>query len=48
MFKKLLAVLLLASSCAWADYKFIVPQEPGGGTSSMLKPVFHAFRLAAD
>lgn len=33
MFKRLLFVLAMASSVAHADYKFIVPQEPGGGTS---------------
>ena len=33
MFKKLLLSLLLVSGSAWADYKFIVPQEPGAGTS---------------
>lgn len=33
MFKKLLVMLMLVSSAAHADYKFIVPQEPGGGTS---------------
>lgn len=32
--KKLLALLLLAfTSVAYADYRLIVPQEPGGGTS---------------
>jgi len=33
MFKKLLLSLMLVSTSALADYKFIVPQEPGGGTS---------------
>lgn len=34
MFKKLfLSFVLMCSTAAWADYKMIVPQEPGGGTS---------------
>ena len=33
MFKKLLLSLMLLSTSAMADYKFVVPQEPGGGTS---------------
>lgn len=33
MFKKLLLSLILISSPAFADYKMIVGQEPGGGTS---------------
>lgn len=34
MFKKLVvAVSLFCSSIAHADYRFIIPQEPGGGTS---------------
>lgn len=33
MFKKLLLSLALVSTAAMADYKFVVPQEPGGGTS---------------
>lgn len=34
MFKKMLfAFALLCSATAQADYRFIVPQEPGGGTS---------------
>lgn len=33
MFKKMLALLMFVSSTAIADYRFIVPQEPGGGTS---------------
>lgn len=34
MFKHFLATVMLVASCsAWADYKFIVPQEPGAGTS---------------
>lgn len=33
MFKKVLLSLALVSTSALADYKFIVPQEPGGGTS---------------
>jgi hypothetical protein len=33
MFKRLLLALCLVSSTAFADYRFIVPQEPGGGTS---------------
>ena len=34
MFKKLLATLLISSAAiAHADYRFIVPQEPGAGTS---------------
>lgn len=34
MFKKLLATLLIsAGAIAHADYRFIVPQEPGAGTS---------------
>lgn len=33
MFKKLLLSLMLVSGAAFADYRLIVPQEPGGGTS---------------
>lgn len=34
MFKKLLTIsILLCASIAHADYRFIIPQEPGGGTS---------------
>lgn len=33
MFKKLLLSLMLVSGTALADYRFIVPQEPGAGTS---------------
>lgn len=34
MFKKLLlSLFVLASASAYADYRFIVPQEPGAGTS---------------
>lgn len=33
MFKKLFLSLCLIASAAQAEYRFIVPQEPGGGTS---------------
>lgn len=33
MFKKLLLLACLLTSTAYADYRLIVPQEPGGGTS---------------
>lgn len=33
MFKKLLLLLCVVSTNAFADYRLIVPQEPGGGTS---------------
>lgn len=33
MFKRLLLTLALVSTSALADYKLIIPQEPGGGTS---------------
>lgn len=33
MFKKILATLLFSAAAAHADYRFIVPQEPGAGTS---------------
>ena len=32
--KKLLALLIIAiSTTAFADYTFVIPQKPGGGTS---------------
>ena len=33
MFKQLLFALMFVSTSALADYKFIIPQEPGAGTS---------------
>jgi len=39
--KKLLFALLLASGLAHADYTFIVPQEPGAGTSVWTSIVTH-------
>jgi hypothetical protein len=41
MKKLLLSLLLLTASIARADYTFIVPQEPGGGTSVWTSIVAH-------